>query len=1034
MSVYSSDGKHDREDAANSWNVANFVSVVRSLNVDPNDVFRSLDRADFFVADHKAFELLQRAFAAFGMPKFAPAQLLNRWSHTDAQLSLLAACINYLPEVFVGPPMRQVVVDFDGVDTKPFPSSLMHPAFACVELIALLVAISETTSGNLAKVTSILDVGASKCPELLLLSLAQVDEYLRSAHVREHYFTTVLPVFFQPSNANAGILLPRLWHIAKDVVVIGMVEAYRRDAHSLSRLLDIAFELKGIMTILESKVPPVFTVDFAVLASRREYLNLEKWLQDQLAQQQVQFFRVCLDFLEVRGQLPDSGVPMTAESLSVIIKMLYSQAEAVPGDYAARLRHLHAGCVQAHQRLATMLPEPAGGAVNESSRGTFLPEVEADSSSYFKRVFNDMMSIDEVVATLRRFKTSNSAHERDVFACMIHSLFDEYRFFPKYPEKELMITGKMFGALIENQLVTYGPLAITLRYVLDALRKPAGSKMFKFGVEALLQFRSRLGEWPQYCSHIVQIPHLKETHPEIISYIEALLAQAENRGGAMPDSTSPSLGGVDAPGSPGSAPSSMEGEDRADAGNERNPLLALGAPSVQPVSDQVEERIAFLFNNVSPSNVESSAKNIIAAVTPAGYDWLAHYMVVVRVVSEPNLHSLFVQLVEAMKCPELEAALLSETYRNIRNVLASEKATNGNLRMILKTLGTWLGLMTVARDRPILHVNLSLKDILLQAYDQNTLVAAIPFVCQVMGQVHRSKIFKPPNPWTMGILKLLAEIHQSADIRLNLKFEYEVVLKELKMEPRDVEPSTLLKYRHRQAQEERPRVSDVAGQPIIFPPELRGVQRLIQNAMEAAAVEIAQAVVDRSVKIACITTRELILKDFAMEPDEQKMRKMAQMMASNLAMSLALVACKDPLRLSLTTHLRNLAHNGSMDPQTLESALGAVLQDSNLDFLSKYIESQAQERGTFSLFLLCVCLIISVAITEIDQDLLHAFTNRKKYREKTGSNYYDMSIYTAAARCVDCAIVLFGVVLCVIVNAPPITVYALHLCGTCVFR
>jgi hypothetical protein len=28
---------------------------------------------------------------------------------------------------------------------------------------------------------------------------------------------------------------------------------------------------------------------------------------------------------------------------------------------------------------------------------------------------------------------------------MVHNLFDEYRFFPKYPEKELRITAVLFG-------------------------------------------------------------------------------------------------------------------------------------------------------------------------------------------------------------------------------------------------------------------------------------------------------------------------------------------------------------------------------------------------------------------------------------------------------------------------------------------------------------------------------------------------------------------------------------------------------------
>jgi CCR4-NOT transcription complex subunit 1 len=80
---------------------------------------------------------------------------------------------------------------------------------------------------------------------------------------------------------------------------------------------------------------------------------------------------------------------------------------------------------------------------------------------------------------------------------MIHNLFDEYRFFQKYPDKELRITGILFGALIQHQLVAYISLGIALRYVLEALKKPQNTKMFRFGLFALQQFKSRLVEWPQ---------------------------------------------------------------------------------------------------------------------------------------------------------------------------------------------------------------------------------------------------------------------------------------------------------------------------------------------------------------------------------------------------------------------------------------------------------------------------------------------------------------------------------------------------------
>lgn len=40
----------------------------------------------------------------------------------------------------------------------------------------------------------------------------------------------------------------------------------------------------------------------------------------------------------------------------------------------------------------------------------------------------------------RKFQTSGVQRETDVFFCMIKNLFEEYKFFPQYPDKETYAT------------------------------------------------------------------------------------------------------------------------------------------------------------------------------------------------------------------------------------------------------------------------------------------------------------------------------------------------------------------------------------------------------------------------------------------------------------------------------------------------------------------------------------------------------------------------------------------------------------------
>ena len=43
-----------------------------------------------------------------------------------------------------------------------------------------------------------------------------------------------------------------------------------------------------------------------------------------------------------------------------------------------------------------------------------------------------------------------------------------------------------------------------------------------------------------------------------------------------------------------------------------------------------------------------------------------------------------------------------------------------------------------------------------------------------------SKVFKPPNPWVMGLMSALRELYDVPDLKLNIKFEIEVLCKAMK--------------------------------------------------------------------------------------------------------------------------------------------------------------------------------------------------------------------------------------------------------------
>ncbi|XP_024235707.1 CCR4-NOT transcription complex subunit 1 isoform X13 [Oncorhynchus tshawytscha] len=468
----------------------------------------------------------------------------------------------------------------------------------------------------------------------------------------------------------------------------------------------------------------------------------------------------------------------------------------------------------------------------------FSKEIDDEANSYFQRIYNHpphpTMSVDEVLEMLQRFKDSTIKREREVFNCMLRNLFEEYRFFPQYPDKELHITACLFGGIIEKGLVTYMALGLALRYVLEALRKPFGSKMYYFGIAALDRFKNRLKDYPQYCQHLASIGHfLQFPHhlQECVQYIEYGQQSRDppvKMQGSITTPGSLALAQAQAlsqppkapqPGQPSTlvttatttttvaktttitrpTPGSFKKDVPPSINTTNIDTLLVATDQTERIvepPENVQEKIAFIFNNLSQSNMTQKVEELKETVKEEFMPWVSQYLVMKRVSIEPNFHSLYSNFLDTLKNPEFVKMALNETYRNIKVLLTSDKAAaNFSDRSLLKNLGHWLGMITLAKNKPILYTDLEVKSLLLEAYvkGQQELLYVVPFVAKVLESSLRSVIFRPQNPWTMAIMNVLAELHTEHDLKLNLKFEIEVLCKNLSLDINDLKPGILLK-------------------------------------------------------------------------------------------------------------------------------------------------------------------------------------------------------------------------------------------------
>ncbi|MBW0484102.1 hypothetical protein O181_023817 [Austropuccinia psidii MF-1] len=979
----------------------------------------------------------------------------------------------------------------------------------------------ETTDKVVEKASEIMERACKTNPELVLMALVQVPRPWALLHT--DLVARLLQSFLKGSPSHQLVFL-RIWQLDPNFLMATLRDFYQENEMNVTRVLDIIQDLKILEQVLSYQPNVNMILDIASLASRREYLNLEKWLGDRITQYGSSFINGCLDFLSKKvkhdllrqsisnndqstGSTHESmTLSLSAPTVSIFIRAIRLNHELLSLEELERFKETRTQSIQLHPKLMNFMPG------NEDEPGmqvsSFDSRIESEVDSFYKKMYDLELSVDHIILILKSMRDSNDVKNHQFLACLLSGLFDEYKFFSTYPSKELNLTASLFGSLIREELVGYVPLGIGVRYVLDAIRNPIESKWYEFGSMALSKFVNRLEEWPQLALAVSEVESLKLTHPDVYVraktvlngenyedvYLSTIVGDADEEGehghknqvgeDELEDESRlifpaiksdddlilreirrrKRLSAIEA-----ASGRSMDSKDRSN----KKKLVTSKMEFVEP-DEEVSDKILFIINNLAFNNLEVKLSEMSNSIKPEHYNWFAKYLVNQRVSIEPNNHSLYLQFLDKLSIPQMYKKINNETFIRCALMLNSEQTLlSGTDRTILKNLGSWLGSLTLAKDLPIKHHNIAFKDLLLQGFRSNRLIVAIPFVCKVLEQSNKSKVFKPPNPWLMGILKMLVELYHYGELKLNLKFEIEVLCKALEVELKDVKPTEALKQQEelrnkrqdptdhkstshplvitqQQHEQHQHHVSienvigratgtlnvsniptsvvptpsnqpidnggsnnvtvnsqnlslsgqagyvnslqDLLKQALMELPMLMTFsneivlnnnilwKRVVFTAIERAIRDIIGPVVERSVTIASISTREMILKDFAMDGKEEQMRISAHLMVKNLAGSLALVTTKEPLRNQILLNIRSLSiQNGFPEQNVSDEEIQQVTAD-NLDVACQVIEKVATDK----------------AIMEIDVSLASAYEARRRHQEHTNTAFWDTSAMAAS--------------------------------------
>lgn len=269
-----------------------------------------------------------------------PECIYRHWANTEGQLSLITMMLKN-PDLFSFADYVFSQPTLDVLKTPPDADNKEIAAWKSLHLVQVLLSIAD--KGYYNQVHELLKFPAQNCPDVLFLALLNISPPVTP--LRQDLFNQLIPTFLG-NHPNSNVILSSAWGTQnfslRPSIMNAMSEWYLRgnefDQVKLSRILDLAQDLKALSSLLNAR-SFLFIIDLACLASRREYLKLEKWLSDKIREHGEPFMQAMIKVLQRRcpqvinaklpeDQLPPKQAQLLPETVTTMINCLQACIDA----------------------------------------------------------------------------------------------------------------------------------------------------------------------------------------------------------------------------------------------------------------------------------------------------------------------------------------------------------------------------------------------------------------------------------------------------------------------------------------------------------------------------------------------------------------------------------------------------------------------------------------------------------------------------------------------------------------------------------
>jgi hypothetical protein len=727
----------------------------------------------------------------------------------------------------------------------------------------------------------------------------------------------------------------------------------------ISKALDWFQPIHEFFASMTPADPASFSVPLGLLAVKREFLRLEHWLTSRVTALGVGWVEELLRYLHSAVLEPMAGLKQPTkrqvdELLDKAILSTNSLAvlfETLQGVTPMPARHKQQA-EAIYRRVLAIVPE---------LEQVTTSDTEQRANEMLEALYAGRTTIDEFMERVGQLKQSASNRDQEILSCLILNIIDEFRFYPNFPERELYITSEIFGRFIRERVVDGKALVILLKALTDSLEKDG--KMFNFGLKAVQHFLLTSDHIfsAEFYKSLFMNERLREQQPKMLLDLQTCLTAA-NR---MPDIPSELVEALARrsptareEGEPGARRRLRAEQQEVKGAGELNLVRLLNRTfseleAEDQLSESMREKIVFLLNSIDEKKLEKRMPEFEELMKERPHlSWFSKYVVFKLVPYQTGVQGLYRKIIYRASVKNLYKTVYTLTMRMINLVMdymISRENLVGDDKKTSVSCGKWVGQMTLVCNKPIVTRDLDIKAHIMASLEQRSVANIIPVVCAILSMVDRSMLFKVKVPFVNALFDFLREVRQLPSVQQGTKIFIEVLFNASKVNEADLHRFNF--YSNRRGPELEKNSFVIASLPSyvkldfggLNEAELLGKLHVDLKQIVAAAIDnsikgIIKPVLDRSVKNTLETTRELALKDFAFEEDERKLFESAKAMITNLTWNLALVTCKEPLRIEITEHLNHLF---SIQTDLLDEerrVLKEALASANLDLACSIVK------------------------------------------------------------------------------------------------